>query len=915
MSADIRQQLIALNTQVVEYYGDGRYREAVAISTNACNLARQHLEKNDPELALTLSNLAGVYESLSEYTEAEPLYQEAIAILREDPKEQAIQLANNLNSLAYLYYSMGNYDAAEPLYREALAILQTVQEEQVQQLIAVCLNNLGLLYQALSNYPTAQSFLQQALTIRRELLGEDHPLVARSLSNLGVLYLAMEEFAQAESSLRQALAIQRKVLGERHPEVANTLNSLAALQRGQGNYAEAALLYQEAITLGTATLGENHPTTASYVNNLARLYKAQGNYAEAEPLYQKALAVRRQRLGEDHLDVAGSLYNLASLYVATGRAIEALALMQQGAAIHDRAIGQLFSIGSESQRIVYLAKLQMYFDALLSLIVNRLSHSPEALRAGLDMVLRRKAIGVEALAAQRDAILGGRYPALEPKLRELTALRTRIAQKTLAGPGPEGSAAHQRQLRELNTQKEQLEVELAHHVPEITLARQLRTADRQAVAHALPRETALVEFVRFDTFDFDAIAARGERHWKEPFYIAFVLVAGDSDRVQLVNLGEAVPIDEQIALFRATMSGEAERHLAPASAQAPVVRSSQEAARLYVALFAPLVRALHGCKQLFLAPDGDITRLPFEVLPTDADHFLIDEYALSYLGSGRDLLRFGAKTSGQPSPPVVFADPDFDLSIEEASPQTPPAIIQVADARTSRDLNRGTLHFGRLPGTQTEGEKIAEQLNVQPWLAKAAVEARLKTGRSPHILHIATHGFFLPDQKELSGDEALPEASDGRFERLLKQRLENPLLRSGLALAGVNTWSRGGFLPAEAEDGLLTAEDVTGLDLLDTELVVLSACETGLGEVRIGEGVFGLRRAFVLAGARRLVMSLWKVPDQHTQELMVAFYRDLLEGRAVPEALRLAQRAMRDRYRHPYYWGAFIYQGDPRALS
>src|SRR2546425_24382 len=501
MSADIGQQLIALNTQVVEYYGDGRYREAVIIAKKACNLARQHLEKNDPEIALTLNNLAGVYESLSEYTEAEPLYEGAIAILREDPKEHAIHLANSLNSLAYLYYSMGNYD-------------------------------------------------------------------------------------------------------------------------------------------------------------------------EAEPLYQKALTVRRQRLGEDHLDVAGSLYNLASLYVATGRSAEALALMQQGAAIHDRAIGQLFSIGSESQRMVYLAKLQMYFDAFLSLIVNRLSSPPEPLRAGLDMVLRRKAIGVEALAAQRDAILGGRYPALEPKLRELTALRAQIAQKILAGPGPEGIAAHQKQLRELNTQKDQLEIELAHHVPEITLAQQLRTADRQAVAHALPRETALVEFVRFDTFDFDAITARGERHWKEPFYVAFVLIAGDPDRVHLVNLGEAGPIDEQIALFRATMIGEAERHVAPASAQAPVVRSSQEAERLYLALFAPLVPALHSCKQLFLAPDGDITRLPFAVLPTDADHFLVDEYALSYLGSGRDLLRFGVKTSGQPSPPVVIADPDFDLSLEEASPQT-----------------------------------------------------------------------------------------------------------------------------------------------------------------------------------------------------------------------------------------------------
>jgi CHAT domain-containing protein len=149
---------------------------------------------------------------------------------------------------------------------------------------------------------------------------------------------------------------------------------------------------------------------------------------------------------------------------------------------------------------------------------------------------------------------------------------------------------------------------------------------------------------------------------------------------------------------------------------------------------------------------------------------------------------------------------------------------------------------------------------------------------------------------------------------LLGQRLENPLLRSGLALAGANTWSRAGLLPAEAEDGILTAEDVSGLDLLATELVVLSACETGLGEVRVGEGVFGLRRAFILAGTKSLIMSLWKVPDQQTQELMGDFYRRILSGQPRADALREAQLAMKARYPQPYYWGAFICQGDPGPL-
>jgi CHAT domain-containing protein len=248
------------------------------------------------------------------------------------------------------------------------------------------------------------------------------------------------------------------------------------------------------------------------------------------------------------------------------------------------------------------------------------------------------------------------------------------------------------------------------------------------------------------------------------------------------------------------------------------------------------------------------------------------------------------------------ADPDFDLG------STEPAVTKKRPepAGLSRDLDRSALRFPRLPGTLAEGGQVAAVLGVEPRLGPAAVEARLKGCASPRVLHLATHGFCLPDQ---------PGHPDGAG--LAQGGLpENPLLRSGLALAGANTWLAGGALPAEAEDGLLTAEDVTGLDLLNSELVVLSACETGLGEVKAGEGVFGLRRAFQLAGARAVVMSLWKVPDEATCALMTGFYRNLLAGQPRAEALRQAQLELKVRYPNARYWGAFILQGDsgPMAL-
>jgi CHAT domain-containing protein len=489
--------------------------------------------------------------------------------------------------------------------------------------------------------------------------------------------------------------------------------------------------------------------------------------------------------------------------------------------------------------------------------------------------------------------------------------------------------AHRQLLAQWDQQKERLEAALARRIPEMNLEQKLRAADRRGVALALPAGVALIEFVRFDVFDFQAVPARGESCWQPARYLAFVLPAGEPDHVQMIDLGEAEPIDRMIRDFRAGITGEVENWTGRDLVATPIgsarASGSSRDPALRAAVFDKLAHPLAGCKRLLLAPDGDLTRLPFEVLPTDSGRRLIEEYAVSYLSCGRDVLRFGAASPGQAAAPVVVADPDFDL--EARTPFAPHLLTRDPSGsgpppqsrRESRDLDRSHLRFGRLPGTRVEGGRIATMLGVLPWMDVAALEGRLKTCRSPRVLHLATHGFFLADQprdpKQGQRDLGAADFTSGSDPgRLLGAGLENPLLRSGLALAGVNSWLEGGSPPVEAEDGLLTAEDVSELDLLDTDLVVLSACETGLGKIHVGEGVFGLRRAFVLAGAKTLVMSLWKVPDQQTQELMVDFYGRILAGQARADALREAQLALKTRYPDPLYWGAFICQGSPGPL-
>ena len=706
LGADHPDYAASLNNLAGLYHATGNYAAAETLHRQALEIRRAALGADHPDYAASLSNLAEIYRTTGNYAAAEPLLRQALEIRRTALGANHPDYAQSLNNLAGLYQSTGNYAAAEPLFRQAsdiyCAALGADHPDHARSL-----NNLVGLYQSTGNYAAAEPLLRQALEIRRTALGADHPDYAASLNNLAGLYQLMGNYAAAEPLFRQASDICRTALGADHPDYAASLNNLAEIYRAAGNYAAAESLLRQALEIRRTALGADHPDYAASLSGVAMLYHATGNYAAAEPLLRQALEIRRTALGADHPGYAQSLNNLAGLYVATARTSAALSLMRQAAAIDDRMIGQVFSIGSEGQRAAFLKMIQTRIEGYLSLIWRHLGEEPDAVRAALDLVLRRKAIGAEALAAQRDAVLSGKYPALEPQLREWSTLRGQIAQKTLAGPGPEGLPAHRQLLTQWDQQKERLEAELARRIPEMNLEQKLRAADRRAVALALPAGVVLIEFARFDVFNFQAVPARGESHWQPPRYLAFVLPAGEPDHVQMIDLGEAEPIDRMIRDFRAGITGEVENRPGRDLVAAPIgparAPGSSRGPALRAAVFDKLALALAGCKRLLLAPDGDLTRLPFEVLPTASGRRLIEEYAVSYLSCGRDVLRFGAASSGQPAAPVVVADPDFDLGArtplaphhptrEPSGSGSPPL-----SSPQSRDLDRSHLRFGACP--------------------------------------------------------------------------------------------------------------------------------------------------------------------------------------------------------------------------
>ncbi len=280
------------------------------------------------------------------------------------------------------------------------------------------------------------------------------------------------------------------------------------------------------------------------------------------------------------------------------------------------------------------------------------------------------------------------------------------------------------------------------------------------------------------------------------------------------------------------------------------------------------------------------------------DRQLFDEYVISYLSTGRDVLRFAASRLHRPTSPLVVADPDFDLGNSEGSWAT------------------GGRPFRRLPGTRFEGQSIAAMLKVEPVLGHIALKRVVTSCHSPFVLHLATHAFFLPDQSGVQDLRVeVEEAEKGSYAgRIAAGWRDNPLLRAGLVFAGANTWLAGYPLPPEAEDTILTAEDASVLDLDSTELVVLSASDTGLGDVQVDESVFWLYRAFIVAGARTVIASRWNAPDLQTSELMLSFYQYLHTGMPRADALRHALQNMRAKNPHPYYWSGFVCYGDPGPL-
>jgi CHAT domain-containing protein len=855
------QESRKLRTRAVRLEKAGKFEDARPLFARALTLAEPLAASNAAYVAVLTFQSAGNAVEMHDDPGAQALYERAIAMMDKVWGTEHPYPAMARSRLALLYQHAGQGPRAEALLRESLEVLErTLGTNHLWY--AQCLTTQAALRYDAGDLNAAETLDRRAMAILEHIQNTESIQYAGLLNNLGEIYRQRNDNKGAEELYLRALAVAERLYGPDSYRVSTTLGNLGIVAREQKEYARALDYDTRALSMRERILGPDHPDLAPLLNNLAVLYRVTGDDARGLAMHFRTLEIWERSVGPYHRGTLTSVGNIARMYAAMGDTKKAIEFERRADAIVERQLALNLAAGSERQKLAFVRSVSDRTDRTLSLSLDQAPGDADAASLAALVLLQRKGrvqdAMIDAFAAVRQHVSA---PADRDLLDQLNETSARLAQVALRPADNARWTEQQQSFAALEARKDQIEITLSEHSAEFRARMQPVTLE--AVQHALPPEAALLEFAVFHPFD--PKAERNADAYSAPHYAGYVVRQHGAPVG--VDLGAATSVDYAIDAFRNALRDPAD----------PSVRVRARA--LDERVMQPLRRALGDATRLLISPDGDLNLVPFEALVDEHDHYLIERYAVSYLTSGRDLLRMQVPRAA-PTAPVIVADPLFGEPTVTASARPPQPRPAARPARRS------------VTTTGTEARAIKGLFpDATLLIGSQATKAMLEHVHAPLLLHIASHGFFLQDSNAVAGGG-------------------NPLLRSGIAFAGAN-------LTRHGQDGILTALEASGLDLWGTKLVTLSACDTGIGEVRNGEGVYGLRRAFVLAGTETLVMSLWPVSDSISREAMVAYYTGLRSGLGRGDALRQAKLAMLKRHgrQHPFYWASFIQSGQWASLD
>jgi tetratricopeptide (TPR) repeat protein/CHAT domain-containing protein len=838
------------------------------------------------DYAMSLHNFGCLYYQMSLLDKAEVFLLESLEIYKQNLGFRHSYYASNLYDLGFCYKLRGEYANAETYFLNSLEIrLELYGREHPDY--ADCLNELGSIDWELHDYVGALSKYKAALDIYKRVCGESSPMYAMSLGNLGLVYSDLGEYANAEPYYLQSLEIKKKTLGETHPDYADGLNNLGSLYFEMGEYLKAESYYLQSLEIYKKTLGEAHPDYSLSLNNLGALYFEMGEYLKAEPFYLRSLEIKKKALGENHKDFVLTLNNIGRLYST----MDNLTLFEQSYFSYfpscQGALRKNASLNSKTKN----AYKENYTDQLypfLCYLSYREDESSQIQLAGFNhwfflngWVGDRDALLSREVGAAGDTVLAALY-------EDYRMQRTQLSKHYEL-------TIDERAKRGIDIEKEEqaaerMESELA--VKMEAFKRINAVYDFEDLREQIKSDEAYVDILRVPYYDFK------NQTWPDSsFYMAYVVTTDTREAPLLINLGDGKRMEEEVFPY---LMGQITKS-----------RSSTMDGAVYHYLWKPLEGSLEGKKLIYLSSGGIYHNFnPETIYHAENGKYLYEEKDIHLVSSGRafvDQRLYGSQNYTDETA-LLLGSPDFDATGETDKQETfsSPGMTYA----TMRDLTRdGTFLANPLPATLQEVESIRTSLTAANWDVELytgvnAREDQLKKMSSPRILHLATHGFFMEDTEQRA-------ESGMRILGMDRERVaENPLLRSGLLLSGCNKTFKDSSLISGGDNGILTAYEAGLLNLRNTDLVVLSACETGKGEILNGEGVQGLRKAMTDAGAEHILMSLWKVDDKVTSEYMQIFYGHYAQGKSIRESYNLTRNEIKQKYPQLYYWGAFVLVGE-----
>ncbi|MFO0877714.1 MAG: CHAT domain-containing tetratricopeptide repeat protein [Gemmataceae bacterium] len=898
-----RSLALSLSNLAGLYQARGEYGKAESLFRRALEMREKLYPTSEypsghPSLGLSLNHLAGLYQKRGEYGKAEPLFRRALEMreklypISQYPSGHP-DLAISLNNLAALYQAQVGFTKAEPLFRQALEMEEKLypasEYPSGHPNLAMSLNHLALLYQTRGEYEKAELLYRRALEMTEKLypalqFPSGHRVLATILNNLAGLYREQREYSKAEPLLRRALEMREKQYPASHypsghPDLAITLNNLALLYQVQAEYGKAEPLYRQALEMygkqyPASQYPIGHPDLANSLNNLAALYQSQAEYGKAEPLYRRALEMREKqysvsRYPRGHPALAQNLNNLAVLYLDQAEYGKAEPLYRRALEMYTASAVAVAGAVDEATALNYASKQPLSKDAYLT-VTGQLTtvDAYPALwltKAALTRVVEQRHLA--ALAAESS------------DARQLWEVETRLRRERelLLLTPVEASNAKSRDARldAIEEELRQLREKLVPLLPELKRVQEQATRTPADLQKALPADVAFLDLLRYTRFEQDPKVKGSKGEVRILQYVAFVVTR---DKITRVELGEAKNLEATLDLWRQSLVEGASAEL-------------RYAAAMYQELWAPLAKHLPAqVQKLYLSPDAALARLPWAALLDEKKTRLLEKYTLAVVPHGPFLLDHLARPRGKSTENptlLVLGGVSYDEKL-----------VKPTELTLRSPASEGVT-WQALPGTRKELEQITmlagDRRIVRREGNTATVATLLADLPKVETAHLATHGFFA-DARFRSVLQLDPKLFEQRRRQRATAGARSPLVLSGLVCAGAN-------LPDTPNRGIITAEALVGLDLRKMHLAVLSACETGLGETAGGEGVFGLTRAFHVAGCKNVVASLWKVDDQATAALMNLFYRQLWQAKesiGPAEALRRAQLSLlRDPSRIP----------------